>query len=122
MPPGFRSLPHQGGVEEVFLVCVSWEVCWFCCCDGVLFCFILWCCFGLHVGKISILEHPLPCGPHAGIPVFPGIPKQQRLNLPGLVQCHRKPDPHLCFAAEVAQPKIYQTKFPVIVSFWLPGI
>lgn len=74
------------------------------------------------LGKFLFWNIPYPVGHTQGIPVFPGIPKQQRLNLPGLVQFQRKPDPHLCFAAEVAQPKIYQTKFPVIVSFWFPGI
>lgn len=52
----------------------------------MVFCFVSsWWCFGLPLKNFySGTSHTL-WSHTQGIPVFPGIPKQQRLNLPGLV-------------------------------------
>ena len=66
------GLPHQVDIwKKYFWSMFLGGFYWFCYCDGVLFCFILCCCFGLHVGKISILGHSLPCGLHAGHTCLP---------------------------------------------------
>ena len=95
----------------------------------MVFCFVSSCVVVLvcMLGKFLFWDIPYPVGCTQGIPVFPGILKQQRLSPPGFGPVSQEVwspplDPHLCFAAEVAQLKIYQTKFPVTVSFWFPGV
>ena len=86
MPPGTRGLPHQVGVwKKCFWSVFLGGFCWFCCCDGVLFCFVSSCVVVLvcTLGKFLFWNIPYPVGHTQGIPVFPGIPKQQRLSPPG---------------------------------------